>query len=251
MNRGWNCFEIRRIGLTAGTLALVMLGAACAPQTTNQSAELAALTNRWAEALNAGDLEALAALYSADCVLMPPNAEMVKGQEGAKAAFGGMIDAGLTTGLDTMAAVAAGNVGYHTGTYWLQTPDGTIIDRGKYSEAWRKIDGEWKIVNDIWNSDWPAGAGATTIAIAHEVKDADHWLAAWQGEPSRRELFFQHGVSNVRIFQSPDKPNMVGLLVDVTDMAAFEAMLLSPEGAAAKAEDGVIDAGMMMFAEVK
>jgi ketosteroid isomerase-like protein len=182
MNRGWNCFEIKSIGLTAAVLVLLMLGAACAPQNADQSAELSAQTARWTDALNSGNLEGLAAIYSADCVLMPPNAEMVKGQDGAKAVFGEMIDAGLTGGLDTIAAVAAGNVGYHTGTYWLQTQDGTIVDRGKYSEAWRKIDGEWKIVNDIWNSDWPADTSATTLVFTHKVRDADHWIAAFQGE---------------------------------------------------------------------
>jgi hypothetical protein len=83
------------------------------------------------------------------------------------------------------------------------------------------------------------------------VKDADHWLAAWQGENSRHELFAQHGVANVRVFQNPEKPKKIGLLVDVADMAAFEALLNSDEGAAAKAEDGVIDKGMGMYIEVK
>ena len=232
-------------------LVLTCVTAACAPQAADQSAELAALTGRWADALNAGDLDGMVALYSDDCVLMPPNTEMVTGPEGAKTVFAGLVDAGLTGGLDTIATAAAGNVGFHTGTYWLKAPDGTTVDRGKYSESWRKIDGEWKIVNDIWNSDWPGMAGATTVVITHRVKDADHWLAAWQGEHNRRDLFFRHGVSGVRIFESPDMPDHVGLLVDITDMAAFQAMLNSDEGAAAEAEDGVITAGMMMYNEVK
>ena len=176
-------------GPLALLIVLVLATAACAPQAADQSAELSALTGRWEEALNAGDLDGMVALYADYCVLMPPNAEMLTGQEGAKAAFGELIGTGFTGSLDTIAAVAAGDVGYHTGTYWLQASDGTIVDRGKYCEAWRKINGEWKIVNDIWNSDWPAGAGATTVVITHRVRDADHWLAAWQGEHNRRDLF--------------------------------------------------------------
>lgn len=240
-----------RYGLGAAALALVVIAAACAPQAADQSAELAGLSPSWNEAFNAGDADRLADLYTEDCVLMPPNAEMAKGQAKAKAEFQGMIDAGLTGEIDTIAAVAAGGVGYHTGTYRLKAADGTVIDRGKFTEAWRKIDGEWKIANDIWNSDLPPFAGTTTVAITHSVKDADHWLAAWQGENSRRQMFAQHGAPNVRVFQSPDHPNQIELVVDVADMDAFQAFLNSDEGAAAKAEDGVIDAGMRTYMEVK
>jgi ketosteroid isomerase-like protein len=232
-------------------LALMVAVTACAPQAADQSSELAALTDNWEEALNSGDIDGLAELYAEDCVLMPPNAELATGQAAARGAFGEMIAAGQTGELDTIKAVAAGGVGYHAGTYWLKDASGTLIDRGKFIEGWQKVDGEWKIIHDIWNSDWAQFASATTVAITHNVKDANHWLAAWQGEDSRHEMFAQHGVANVRVFQNSNQPNQVGLLVDVADMAAFEAMLNSDEGAAAKAEDGVIDRGMRVYMEVK
>jgi len=162
-----------------------------------------------------------------------------------------MINAGQTGGLDTIKAVAAGGVGYHTGTYWIKDANGTTIDRGKYMEGWQKIDGEWKIVHDIWNSDWAQFASATTMTITHDVKDADLWLAAWQGEKSRKGDFAQHGVANVRVFQNSEKQNQVSLLVDVADVEAFHAYLMSEEGTKAKAEDGVIDKGMRVYKEVK
>jgi ketosteroid isomerase-like protein len=246
--------QVRNLGISRygiGVLALVLAvaGIACAPQ--DQSAELAAMTSGWGDALNAGDIDALAALYADDCVLMPPNSELAKGQAAARASFGEMIDAGLTGGLDTIEVAAAGDIGFHTGTYWLKSADGTIVDRGKYTEAWRKVAGEWKMVNDIWNSDLAPGAGTTTLTITHDVKNGDHWLAAWQGENSRKDDFAQHGVANVRVFQNPEKQKEVSLLVDVTDMEAFQAYLMSEEGAKAKAEDGVIDRGMRVYEEVK
>lgn len=232
-------------------LMMVVAVTACAPQGSDQSAELGAMAGSWWEALNAGDLDGLASLYTADCTVMPPNAEIVNGSAGAKAAFAGMIDDGLTGGLDTIAVAASGGIGYHTATYWLQTPDGTVIDRGKFIETWRKEGGEWKIVNDIWNSDWAVGAGITTIVAIHKVKDADRWLAAWQGENNRRDQFLLHGVTDVRPFQNPGNPQMMGLVIDVTDMDAFQGYLNSDEGAAAKAEDGVIDSSMSLYAQVK
>lgn len=236
-------------GLGAMVLVLIVSVTGCAPQ--DQSAELAAYTDGWENALNSGDVDALVSLYADDCVLMPPNAGLAKGQDAARGAFGEMIAAGQTGELDTIKATAAGGVGYHTGTYWLKDANGTIVDRGKFMEGWQKIGGEWKIVHDIWNSDLAPFAGATTIAITHDVKDGDHWLAAWQADPGRADNFAQHGVANVRVFQNPEKAKEVGLVVDVSDMEAFQAYLNSEEGAKAKAEDGVIDKGMRMYMEVK
>jgi len=236
-------------GRAAMVLLLMVAVIACAPQ--DQNAELGALTDGWENALNNGDVDGVVALYAEDCVLMPPNFELATGQAAVRETFGGMIAAGLTGGLDTIKAVAAGGVGYHTGTYWLKDANGTTIDRGKYMEGWQKVDGEWKIVHDIWNSDLAPFASATTIAITHDVKDGDHWLAAWQGEDSRHDDFAQHGVANVRVFQNPEKQQQVSLVIDVADMVAFDAYLNSEEGAMAKAEDGVIDRGMRVYKEVK
>jgi ketosteroid isomerase-like protein len=240
-----------RYGVGALALVLAVSVTACAPQAADQNAELGALTDKWEEALNGGDIGALASLYADDCVLMPPNMELMTGRAAAAAAFGDMINAGQTGELDTITAVAAGGFGYHTGTYWVKDESGTIIDRGKYMEGWQKVDGEWQIVHDIWNSDLAPFAGATTVAITHDVKDADNWLAAWQGENSRKGDFARHGVANVRVFQNQEKQKQVGLVVDVADMEAFHAYLKSEEGAAAKAEDGVIDKGMRVYMEVK
>jgi hypothetical protein len=96
-----------------------------------------------------------------------------------------------------------------------------------------------------------AADGPTKVIVAHRVKDSAHWLAAWQAEPGRRELFAQHGAPAVTIFASPDHPNHHALLVDVADMAAFQAWATSPESAAAKAEDGVLDEGFTIYTPVE
>ena len=251
MTQQGNLFRRTRYGLGVVVLVFSVAVTACAPQAADQSAELASATDAWQAAFDAKDADALAAVYTEDCVFMPPNAELGTGQAFVKQEVGGMIDAGLNVELVPMAVYAAGGVGYRAGTFTLHAPDGSLADRGKFIEGWRKVNGEWKINHDTYNSDLPPFATATTIAITHDVRDGAHWLAAWQGEDSRRGLFAQHGAPNVRVFQNPESPNQTGLLVDVADMAAFEALLNSEEGAAAKAEDGVIDKGMRVYAEVK
>lgn len=94
-------------------------------------------------------------------------------------------------------------------------------------------------------------ASMTHLVITHEVKDADHWLAAWQGEDSRHNLFKANGAAHVHTLQDPDNPNMTGLIIAVADMDALTAMLESEEGQAAAAADGVIHETMKMLVQAK
>lgn len=245
--------SIRRpAGAPQLALALLLVAtAACAPQGSQPSSILENLGEQWEAALNAGDVDAIAELYTEDCRLMPPNGELEIGREAVREEFSGMIAAGLAGRLETTEAVTAADIGYRVGTYTLTTADGAVVDRGKYIETWRNEGGVWKIANDIWNSDVPAAADGMTMIVTHEVEDFDRWLAAWQGEPSRHELFANHGVASTRVFQNVDDPNLTAVLVEVTDMGALQAMLSSPEGEAAKAEDGVKSPTMRSFLELK
>lgn len=75
-----------------------------------------------------------------------------------------------------------------------------------------------------------------TVIATHEVKDKDHWLAS----PKRDEIFATVGVTGVRTFVDPTNPHFVGIMADVPDMDALQAMLESPEGKAAEDHDGVL-----------
>jgi uncharacterized protein (TIGR02246 family) len=223
-------------------LLLVVGVGACAGSAAQESAELAAVADRWEQAFNAGDLDALVALYAEGARLLPPNAGPIQGRSAVRASFSEMIATGIKGELQTVEAVVAGDIGYRVGTYSLRGPGGAAFDRGKYVETWRRIDGAWQIENDIWNSDLPAPFSRTTLIITHEVDDVARWRAAWQGAGSRHALFAQHGAPTVRTFRSPTNARLTGLLVDVADMDAFQAFLNSPAAASAKAEDGVRDA---------
>jgi ketosteroid isomerase-like protein len=232
-------------------IGLLVTVVACAPAGSKPSAELAAAGERWEAATNSGDIGAFKALYAEDARLLPPNAELQRGGDAVEASFGELVDAGLKGDLETIEAVVAGDIGYRVGTYVLTAQDGSLVDRGKYIETWKMIDGEWKITNDVWNSDLPPPPPTgSTVIITHEVKNADTWLAAWTGDESREDMFKRNGVLSARSFQCPDKPKHTGLLLQVEDMGAFQAMLESPEGVEAKAEDGVKDRTIMAFAEV-
>jgi len=241
----------RRFWTAAVGLAMIV-GLACAPPAAQDSSEIRAQAKAWENAFNDGDSEGVAALYAEDARLMPPNGEIEQGRDEVRAAFGAMIDSGVKITLDTTEAVAVGDLGHRIGTYTISA-DGVEVDRGKYAETWLKGNEGWRITNDIWNSDISlAEPPASTISVTHEVKDVDKWLAAWSGEDSRAKLFAEHGVSGVRVFRSVDEGSkLVGLVVDITDQEAFEALLASDEGVAAKKADGVIDKSMQMLVEVR
>jgi ketosteroid isomerase-like protein len=213
-----------------------------------ESPEIAARSDLWEQAFNAGDVEGLVDLYTEDARVMPPNAESGTGHAAVETIFGGMIEAGLTGTLETIETVASGDLGHHVGAYTVLSPEGEEIDRGKFVETWQRVAGEWKMTADIWNSDLPDAAAGTSLLITHEVEDAEHWLAAWEG-PERRELFARHGAPSVAVLRNPEAPTRTALLVDVTDMEAFQAFLASEEGQAAAAEDGVLMETLTVYSE--
>lgn len=115
-------------------------------------------------AVNRGDTSKVAALYTEHAVVLPPNAETVRGRDGAKALFDGMIQQmGVPTlTLSTVDVTEVGDTAYEVGVYTmkLQPPGGNVVnDRGKYVVVWeRQGDGSWKLAVDMWNSDLPMPA---------------------------------------------------------------------------------------------
>jgi ketosteroid isomerase-like protein len=235
------------------TLAVpcLLIAAGCA-QSARENSEMSARADLWETAFNARDMDAVLDLYTEDARLLPPNAPMGMGKDAVEGVFEEMAAAGLMVETHVIETLAAGDLAYNIGTYAL-TADGAEVDRGKYMEIWRRTDGEWKMSADMFNSDLPAAGAAEgqTLVVTHEVEDAERWLAAWRGEDGRRALFVANGAPTVRTFQSPEDPNVTGLVITVTDMDALAALLNSPEGAAAKKEDGVKDETMRMLGEVE
>lgn len=223
---------------------LILLIAACGQSSgPGASADFESREAEWEAGMNAGDAEAIVALYADDARLMPPNGDASVGHDAVRAAFGSMIDAGLTVDLTPIETQSAGDIAYVVGTYELMA-GGDIADQGKYIETWRRsASGEWQMANDIWNSDLPVagdgGDGNSHIMVLHEVEDGDHWLAAWTGDNSRHRQFMANGAAHVHTFRNADNPNLTGLVISVTDMNAYNAFMSSDEGTQAAAADGV------------
>jgi hypothetical protein len=74
----------------------------------------------------------------------------------------------------------------------------------------------------------------TTVIAVHNVEDSERWLAS----PKREELFGPLGIT-VRTFLDPQSPTRAAVLLEVPDMAAFQAFMESDAASQAMRHDGV------------
>lgn len=120
--------------------------------------------DRWTQLIKAKDAPAIAALYTEDGAIMPPNAPIGKGHAEIEKNWAGLMkipgfDLAITP--EQITVSEAGDMALDRGTYKLTVaPNGTAqTDTGKYVVVWRKVGGEWKAAADIFNSDLAPSAG--------------------------------------------------------------------------------------------
>ncbi len=151
--------------------AVIALAAACQTKeaeqtgTTEETAavdtetirqEIEDLDDQFEQGMLAGDSIALANFYADDAVVLPPNMPRAEGRDAIRSVWAGgpLTSATLTT--DQVIIPESGEIAVNVGTYTQSgtAPDGTPYqDTGKYVSTWKNVNGEWKIVADIWNSD--------------------------------------------------------------------------------------------------
>ena len=84
-----------------------------------------------------------------------------------------------------------------------------------------------------------------TVIGYHDVKDQKHWLAS----PMREKFFGPLGVTGIRTFIDPQNPTRVALMMEIPDMAKFQAAMQTPEAAQAMAHDGVVAETLVVLVE--
>jgi ketosteroid isomerase-like protein len=136
---------------------VVMLGALIAvPALAGDKSDVAARAATWEKEYNAGDLEAVVALYTPDGCRMPPNQEAVHGRDAILAQLKAGKDRGAANvKIAVTGAESNGDLGYGTGTYVVTGADGSHLDHGKWMLVSKKVNGTWKTECDIFNSDMP------------------------------------------------------------------------------------------------
>ena len=158
---------------TAAVIAVGLVAlAGCKPATVDTSADEATIRESapaWAASYNAGDADALAAMYWEDAVLQPPGVPAATGTAAIREFLAGDIvatkAAGLTMNIPQAGAVdVSGDLAYEAGTYTVTDASGATVDAGKYIGVFLKKDGKWLYIRDTWNSDMAPAPAAEPAA---------------------------------------------------------------------------------------
>ncbi|HSD10523.1 MAG TPA: SgcJ/EcaC family oxidoreductase [Candidatus Binatia bacterium] len=154
---------VRTIGLAGLTVCLAS-SAHAGPKAggvAEARAAIEAANAKFSKAVEAGDADAVAALYTADAIAFPPDHDMVKGRKAIGEFWKATQQSGVKSAVLTTVDVGrSGDVAYEVGTVLLtiQPPDkAATTASAKYVVVWkRQADGSWQLHRDIWNS-LPAG----------------------------------------------------------------------------------------------
>jgi uncharacterized protein (TIGR02246 family) len=125
--------------------------------TTVLGAAIAAPIEQFMAAFSRGDAAGAAAVYTADAQVLPPNSDVITGQQAIQTFWQRAMDMGVkAVKLATVEVTGEGNTAYEVGQFTLQGAEGQVLDAGKYVVIWRQEAGQWKLHRDIWNSSRPA-----------------------------------------------------------------------------------------------
>jgi len=158
--------RIERV-LCAAAVALALPLTACSSQPAEQSQPasdeqaIRKINSHWLELIRSRDAAGVAGLYAPNGALMPPNSPAALGTEAIQKGWQGMFDMpgfALTFEPDEIVVSGSGDLAYDRGTYkFAAAPaSGPVTEDGKYVVVWRKLDGQWRAVADIFNSNAPA-----------------------------------------------------------------------------------------------
>lgn len=125
---------------------------------TDKSA-IRAADSAFAAAANAGDADAVAAVYASDASLLAPNHPPQKGRDAIRGFWGGFLDAyTVKFELTSDTIEGRGDLAYNMGRYrFSAVPKAKgvpgVADEGKFLEILKKEpDGSWKYVVDMYSS---------------------------------------------------------------------------------------------------
>ena len=143
-------------------LVAVMIIAACQSKTKTASNDADAIRNiedQWVAAIKAKDIDKIVSFCSTDIVIMDANVPISGGHQAVRQSYSSPADDTTSVShLETVDAIvvsASGDLAYTRGTAQQSrnTPNGIINESIKWVSIYKKINGEWKVIVNIWNSD--------------------------------------------------------------------------------------------------
>ena len=189
-------------------LLMILTGAGLAACGTGANVEqersaLLARDREWSESVK--DLEKFVSYYAPDATVYAQGMPKTTGPQAIRNEMSHLMAIpgfALRWTAAKAEVSAAGDVGYTTGTYTMTmgAAGSAVTENGKYVSVWKKqSDNQWKVVEDIFNSDTPPAppSVAHVMVVSGELK----WgapppslppgakLAVVSGDPSKAEPF--------------------------------------------------------------
>ena len=163
-------------GLLAALFTAAFLISSCTQPPVDVTMEIDEANQAFLDIRKSGDPEAMSMLYTSDAKLFPANGTLIDGREAIKAYWRESLtqEASSELVLETVCAEGYGDLAIEEGRYKVRV--GSLeVDKGKYIVTWKKEGGQWKLHQDIWNSDLPvaqsrASVGQTVWVISNRIK---------------------------------------------------------------------------------
>jgi len=144
---------------------IVLMGCTSTPKVDIQAEKdaIQSMEDQWIVALQTNDTEKILSFYASDAAIMNPNKPMITGLDAIRNSIEAMFaDTTLIFNtysgtVDVIEVSATGDLAYARGKQevTVKTKDGQVIDKGKWVDVLKKIDGQWKVIVTIGNSDLP------------------------------------------------------------------------------------------------
>lgn len=138
-------------------------------------------STEWVEAFNAGDVDALMAMYAEGAHSLAPNVPVAKGRDAIRSNLESWFADGAPVEMssEVWEVHEAGDKVIEIGGYTVTGPDGEHLDHGKYLNVLASVDGEWKVLREIWNSSM---APPSADAVHEEMHDRMHGADEHEGD---------------------------------------------------------------------
>jgi uncharacterized protein (TIGR02246 family) len=141
--------------LFRSVFAAAVLIMAAVPAMAQSKAAIQKLEDQWGAAFNKGDAAAVAAMYTDDAYVLPAGSPMVHGPSAIQDFWTKAMDQLADVKCSTQDVKPLGrSAGLEIGTCTFKTKGATPQDAAlKYAVVWKKADGQWKLLQDMWNFD--------------------------------------------------------------------------------------------------
>lgn len=112
--------------------------------------------NQFTKAHISGDHAVIDSMFTEDARSFPPNADAVIGRKAIETLTAEYIKYGINEFTEQTTALY-GNKDYlvDEGSYFLSYGKDSTVEKGKYLNVWKNINGQWKIYSNMWNTNTP------------------------------------------------------------------------------------------------